>query len=351
MHTPCLHPIYAIYIHIYLCNDAIRYLFFTNKPSLIKNITVIPRISDHDTVVVDTALTITPNIKLPRKIRQWSKTDGDKVKEEVITYRDTYFHKARNHSVNENYKIFQDFIMGIINKYVPCKMSSTRCNVPWCTPAIKRMCWKKHRLYSKCKRTRRPRDWKAFKSHQRATLSAIRSARWSYIGGMLSNGIETGNSKHFRRYVKSQRQDNCVVPPLKRHGELHSDSQSKADILNHQFSVFTTDDVHADTVLEGPSIPPVANLKICEKRVAKLLREVDPSKADGPDELPCRILRELAEDIAPILTDIYTQSLSSGELPFTWKSAYISPIFKKGVVCEAENYRPVSLTCIPCKIL
>ena len=152
--------------------------------------------------------------------------------------------------------------------------------------------------------------------------------------------------------MKSQRQENCGVSPLKRDGELHSDSQSKADILNYQFSsVFTTDDVHADTVLEGPSIPPVANLKICEKGVAKLLREVDPSKAGGPDELPCRILRELAEDIAPILTDIYTQSLSSGELPSTWKSAYISPIFKKGAVCEAENYRPVSLTCIPCKIL
>ena len=104
-------------------------------------------------------------------------------------------------------------------------------------------------------------------------------------------------------------------------------------------------------MLEGPSIPPVANLKICEKGVAKLLREVDPSKAGGPDEPPCRILRELAEDIAPILTDIYTQSLSSGELPSTWKSAYISSIFKKGAVCEAENYRPVSLTCIPCKIL
>ena len=100
-------------------NDATLDLFFTNKPSLIKNITVIPGISDHDTVVVDTALTITPNVKLPRKIQQWSKTDWDKVKEEVTTYRDTYFHKARNHSVDENYKSFQDFIMGIINKYVP----------------------------------------------------------------------------------------------------------------------------------------------------------------------------------------------------------------------------------------
>ena len=82
--------------------------------------------------------------------------------------------------------------------------------------------------------------------------------------------------------VKSQRQDNCDVSPLKCDGELHSGSQSKADMSNHQFSfVFTTDDVHAVTVLEGPSIPLVANLNMCKKRVAKLLREVDPSKLAG----------------------------------------------------------------------
>ena len=58
-----------------------------------------------------------------------------------------------------------------------------------------------------------------------------------------------------------------------------------------------------------------------------------------------------AEEIAPILIDIYRQSLFWGELSTTWKSAYISPIFKKGAVCKAKNYRPESLTCILHKIL
>ena len=169
---------------------------------------------------------------------------------------------------------------------------------------------------------------------------------------MLNDGLESRNHKPFWRSVKSQRQDNCGVSPLKRNGELHSDSKDKAQILNDQFSsVFTKDDQHAGTVLEGPSLPPLAGLNISEKGVAKLLKEIDPSKAGGPDEVPCRILKELADDIASILTDIYRQSLSTGVLPNIWKTAYVSPIFKKGAVCEAENYRPVSLTCIPCKIL
>ena len=92
-------------------------------------------------------------------------------------------------------------------------------------------------------------------------------------------------------------------------------------------------------------------LVISVNGVTKLLKEINPSKAGGPDNLPCRLLRELAVELAPILTYIYQQSLSTGQLPSVWKSAYVSPIFKKGPVCAAENYRPVSLTCIPCKIL
>ena len=231
-------------------------------------------------------------------------------------------------------------------------MSSVRRNVPWCTPAIKRMFQKKQRLYNKYRKSHHPRDWEAFKAHQRATAAALRKARWEYIGGMLNDGLESGNHKPFWRYVKSQRQDNCGVSPLKWNGELHSDSKDKAQILNDQFSsVFTKDEQHAKTVLEGPSLPPLAGLNISEKGVAKLLKEIDPSNAGGPDEVPCRILKELADDIAPILTDIFRQFLSTGVLLNIWKTAYVSPIFKKGFVCEAENYRPVSLTCIPCKIL
>ena len=44
------------------------------------------------------------------------------------------------------------------------------------------------------------------------------------------------------------------------------------------------------------------------------------------------------------------QSLDTGELPRDWSLANVAPIFKKGNRVLAENYRPVSLTCITCKL-
>jgi hypothetical protein len=44
-------------------------------------------------------------------------------------------------------------------------------------------------------------------------------------------------------------------------------------------------------------------------------------------------------------------SITDGELPDMWKKANITPLFKKGSRLLSSNYRPVSLTSIPCKII
>ena len=43
--------------------------------------------------------------------------------------------------------------------------------------------------------------------------------------------------------------------------------------------------------------------------------------------------------------------MDCGTLPNDWLSANTGPVFKKGDVHVAEHYRPVSLTCVSCKIL
>ena len=85
--------------------------------------------------------------------------------------------------------------------------------------------------------------------------------------------------------------------------------------------------------------------------VRKLLQELDPHKATGPDNIPAKLLKQTASQIAPLLVLIFQASINQGKLPDDWKLAYITPIFKKGNRRSAANYWPISITSICCKVL
>ena len=95
-----------------------------------------------------------------------------------------------------------------------------------------------------------------------------------------------------------------------------------------------------------PSLPEIS---ITEHGVFTLLSQIDPHKACGPDNIPARVLQELAQDLTPMITHLFKQSLDISELPPEWKTAYVTLIFKKDKRSDPSNYWPVSLNSILCK--
>ena len=93
------------------------------------------------------------------------------------------------------------------------------------------------------------------------------------------------------------------------------------------------------------------SITVSVKGVRKLLRGLNIHKATGPDHIPTRLLHDFADELAPIMTNIFQKSLDSGAIPDDWREAAIVPIFKKGDRHQASNYRPVSLTSVSCKVL
>ena len=114
------------------------------------------------------------------------------------------------------------------------------------------------------------------------------------------------------------------------HGtEVVCEDRKKANILNEYFSsVFTRED---DSVPCLPALyPGICDPVIGLDGVVKLLRDLKPNKASGPDMIPNRVLKEAAVEIAPFLVMLFQTSLDQEILPKEWKHAYVSPIYKKG---------------------
>jgi len=87
------------------------------------------------------------------------------------------------------------------------------------------------------------------------------------------------------------------------------------------------------------------------KTIRDLLLHLDCHISMWQDGIHPRVLRQLAEMIAKLLSTIYQCSWTTGEVPEDSRLTGVAPIYKKGCKKDLENYRPVSLTSVPGKVM
>ncbi|KGL83511.1 hypothetical protein N309_08491, partial [Tinamus guttatus] len=88
-----------------------------------------------------------------------------------------------------------------------------------------------------------------------------------------------------------------------------------------------------------------------EDWVREHLRKLDSHIFMGPDGMHPRLLRDLVHVIAKPLSIIFERPWRTGEVPEDWKKANVTAVFKKGKKEDPGNYRPVSLTSVPGKVM
>ena len=92
-------------------------------------------------------------------------------------------------------------------------------------------------------------------------------------------------------------------------------------------------------------------LNVTPKMIAKKIRDIKDNKSPGVDGIHPKLLLEIVEQISIPLATVFNLSLEEVVVPLEWKEANIIPLFIKGSRTKSENYRPVSLTSLICKIL
>src|SRR5207253_3387061 len=111
------------------------------------------------------------------------------------------------------------------------------------------------------------------------------------------------------------------------------------------------DDGIMPVINAGGSPNSCSEVEFTVTEVRDILKSLKPSDAVGPDGFSSNFYKQIAMVVCRPLASIFSLSFSTGTLPSAWKTSKVVPIFKKGEASEPSNYRPVALTCVPCKVM
>lgn len=227
-----------------------------------------------------------------------------------------------------------------------------RIKPSWLSNHALRKIKRKHSAWIRYLNTKDGQDYLTYIAKRNEATHASKKARKDFENSLAKECKK--NAKGVWKYIKS-RKKNSGIPNLKKKNNTFTETAKEiAETLNEQYySVFTNEDTSNMPNIPHKTLdtPPLDTFTVTEDGVLKALKNLRTDKSPGIDGIHPRPLKELADVLAKPITMIFKMSLATGQLPSSWLDAIVSPIYKKGQRCLAENYRPVSLLCILCKLL
>ncbi|KAK4813002.1 hypothetical protein QYF61_004178 [Mycteria americana] len=257
--------------------------------------------------------------------------------------------------VQEGWAFFKEEVLKAQERAVPrCRKTSWQG---------RRLAWLNRELWLELGKKRRVYDlWKKGRAAQeddkgvaRLCREKIRRAK-AELELNLAAAVKD-NKKHFFKYISSKRRAKENLQPLvDGGGNTVTKDEEKAEVLNAFFASVFNSRAECSPGTQPPELEdrngdqngaPI----IQGEMVSDLLHHLDTHKSMGPDEIHLRVLKELADVLTKPLSIIYQQFWLTGEVPADWRLANVKPIFKKGQKEDPGNYRPVSLTSVPGKLM
>ena len=260
-----------------------------------------------------------------------------------------------NKTATECWNILKYEIESIIDKFVPLKKQGKRSRKKHLSKEAIRKIVFKQTMWRVYRRTRKGEDYATYKEALNIATTEIRKSKRTFekkLAGNIKN-----DSKSFCADVRNKQKVQDKVGPLENNrGNIISDGFQMAEVLNEYFSSgFTTEVISSlpvpFTKFEGNTSEHLGQLFVTPEMIAKKIKNMKDNESPGVDGIPSKLLKEIVEEISTPLAKLFNLSLEEGIVPSEWKEAKIMPLFKKGSRNKPENYRPVSLTSVVCKLL
>ena len=330
-------------------------LIFTNEEDMVNDITFLPGLGKSDHLLLDFSLDCYTEERVPTKNSEklnFFKGDYANINNQLLLI--DWQQELDGLNLLQSWDRFAEKSVNLITNNIPVSKSTPegKKSNPFITRSCLEAIKQKRTRWLKYKYFKTDSTFNKYKAARNTVTNKLRAARYSFEKNLASK-IKTDN-KLFWNYVRSKTRTKSVVSKLVMpNGNLTSTDQETANTLNEYFS--TVFEVEPD----GP-LPPFENrpfryqtdnIVVTENDVEKSLAALKPSKSQGPDLFHPKFLKETKDNITKPLKTIFQKSMDESILPPIWKKANISAIFKKGEKKKPENYRPISLTSVPCKLM
>ena len=344
-------------------NPSLLDIILTNDENYISKIEYLAPLgkSDHSIIKFETPFT-PPKPQAKIKI-MYEKGDYDKFNQFISAIDwETEFKKFPS-DVDRKWKYFKSRYLEAEQEFIPRKKVfingkiSKKLSTRFDQKTLKAM-KKKNHIWSRIRKNLASEEEKLqFRRLRNQVKSLTRKAKKIFEKKIAKNVKE--NPKSFWAYTQSKLKYKSSIPDLMIPGSEQNPVYAKKDpdkaevFVNYFSSVFTSEP-------DQDTMPPfeerqyekvLDNINIDQELVLKKLEKLKVNKSPGPDTIHPRVLNGAAKSLSIPLTLIFQTSLQTKNLPDEWKHANISAIFKKGKKTLPSNYRPVSLTCVACKIM
>ena len=240
--------------------------------------------------------------------------------------------------------LFHDIIWKKIDAIFPLKKRRTHSNdKPWMNNKIKGLIADRQKAHSVGNNELR-------KQLARKIAFEIKQAKKDYHAtqmGRIRNAEPRNWFNHMKRILGTKKKDS-----LNNITELANCPDKSAEIINKHFSDINTT-LPPLCLDDLPSFLPArpTPITLSEHQVYRHLSKIPVTKAPGPGDIPPRLLKEFAPELAKPYCDIFNASLREGVFPKRWKRAFAVPVPKVPTPNTLDDIRPVSLTPNPGKTL
>lgn len=287
-----------------------------------------------------------------------TKATSHKAKTDIVQFKN----KIANHDwtrtlVEQNIEtVANDIVNEVKSKIAECTVitritSNRRFLKPWMTTAILNSIKKRDKMAKLLRNEPFNTGLRErYRTYRNKLTDIIRKRKIDYFKTKFTEN--SNDVKGMWKIIKQVTEENVTsqepITLLDGTGNTISDQKKIADMFNN---FFINVGPKLESKIEGnysQTQQKINNQTLFLTRtstgeIIKFINQLKSDSANGSDAIPARLLKETANDIAPVISHLINLCFEQGKFPRQFKEVVTIPVFKSGNQNIEGNYRPISL--------